>query len=394
MHTVLSQRVQNIKPSATMAVNMKALTLRQAGKNIINLSVGEPDFSTPESVKEAAIAAIRENFTRYTPTEGILELREAVVEILKEQYQCVYKPSEIIVSDGLKQGIYNLMQALLNPGDEVLISLPYWVSYPEMVRLAGAQPVSIVCDETSGFKLTPEQLARAITPATRLLILNSPSNPTGAVYSVEEWEALGKVLMQYPEIYIFIDEIYASIFWQGEQCPSLLQVYPEMRSRIIWGSGVSKSHAMTGWRIGYLAAEEKIVSAMKKIQSQSTGCPCAISQKAALAALRMDPEELAPRVDSYRRRHDLALMLLKKIPGVTCLPGQGAFYLFPNMKSLIKSLGLADDLAFAEFLLEKAGVALVPGTAFGAPGYLRISYAVDSETLERALHNIYEVCTK
>lgn len=384
----LSQRLSLIKPSATLAVNAKATKLRAQGHHIINLSVGEPDFDTPEFIKKAAIAAIREGFTKYTPTDGIPELREAIVAKLENDNNLHYKKEQILVSDGLKQTLFNLAQALLNEGDEVIIPSPYWVSYPAMVKLAGATPVFVESTMANRFKMQPEHLAKAITPKTRLLILNSPSNPSGMAYSEDELKALGAVLEKHPNVLIASDDIYEYILWGMSHYVNILNACPELKDRTIVGNGVSKAYAMTGWRIGYAAGPEYIISAMKKIQSQSTTCANSIAQKAAAAALTAKHDFFYPMLEAYKTRHDLVHHALNQMDGVECLASDGTFYLFPNMTGAIKTLGVKDDLELAEYLLEKAKVAVIPGTAFGMPNFIRLSCATSEENLRKAIEQI------
>lgn len=385
----LSNRVQRVKPSATMAVNAKAKALRAEGKHIINLSVGEPDFGTPDFVKDAAIQAIKENFTRYTAADGIPELKNAIIEKLQRDNQLSYEPKQIIVTAGVKQALYNLTQAVLNEGDEAIIPAPYWVSYPAMVKLADATPVVIETSLEQSFKITAEQLDKAITPKTRLLFLNSPSNPSGMAYTLDELKALGAVLKQYPEIVIASDDIYEYILWGADQFVNIVNACPELKQQTIVMNGVAKAHCMTGWRIGYAAGDEAIINAMKKVQSQSTSCACSIAQKAAVAAISAKKEDFfMPMLEAFKERHDKMLERLQAMSEVDCRASDGTFYLFPNVSRAISRLGLKDDIALAELLLEKAGVALVPGTAFGMPGTVRISCATSLENLMQAADNI------
>jgi len=384
----LSERVSRVKPSATMAVNAKATELRAQGRDIINLSVGEPDFDTPEFIKEAAIAAIHEGFTKYTAADGIPELKEAIIHKLANDNDLHYAKNQIMVSDGLKQVFYNLMQALLNDGDEVLLPTPYWVSYPAMAKLAGATPVFIESSMANRFKITADQLEKAITPKTRLLILNSPSNPSGMAYTKEELKALGDVLIKHPQIIIGSDDIYEYILWGMDRFINIVNVCPELKERTIVGNGMSKAYAMTGWRIGYAAGPEHLIAGMKKIQSQSTTCANSIAQKASAAALNAGRDFFYPMLEAYRSRHDFVLGALNQMDGVECLGSDGTFYLFPNMTKVIEQLGLKDDVALAEYLLDKAGVAMVPGTAFGMPNFIRLSCATSEENLRKAVDQI------
>lgn len=385
----LSDRVQRVKPSATMAVNAKAKALRAEGKHIINLSVGEPDFDTPDFVKDAAIQAIQENFTRYTAADGIPELKNAIIEKFQRDNQLSYEPQQIIVTAGVKQALYNLTQAVLNEGDEAIIPAPYWVSYPAMVKLADATPVVIDTSLEQNFKITAEQLEKAITPKTRLLFLNSPSNPSGMAYTLDELKALGTVLKQHPNIVIASDDIYEYILWGADRFANIVNACPELKKQTIVMNGVAKAHCMTGWRIGYAAGGETLINAMKKVQSQSTSCACSIAQKAAVAAISAKKENFfMPMLDAFKERHDKMLERLQAMSEVDCRASDGTFYLFPNVSRAISRLGLKDDIALAELLLEKAGVALVPGTAFGMPGTVRISCATSLENLMQAADNI------
>lgn len=380
-----SKRISVIKPSATVAINTMATELKAAGRKIINLSVGEPDFDTPDFIKAAAIKAIHDGFTKYTPTEGILELREAIVAKLKQDNALEYTTQQILVSAGVKQSLYNLTQSVLEEGDETIIPAPYWVSYPELVKLAGATPVIVAADVNQHFKITPQQLENAITPRTRLFILNSPSNPSGMAYSASELRELADVLVRYPQVLIASDDMYEYILWSTPEFVNILNVAPELKDRTIVLNGVSKAHAMTGWRIGYAAGPSEIIQNMKKIQSQSTTTTVSISQKAATVAIRCDRSQLQYMFDAYRERHNFVHGALKDMPGVECCPADGTFYSFPNVTAVINHLGLTSDLELAKVLLEKGNIAIVPGTEFGMPGYIRISYANSLEALEAAM---------
>jgi aspartate aminotransferase len=380
-----SQRVSIIKPSATVAINTLANELRAAGRKIINLSVGEPDFDTPDFIKKAAIEAIQQGFTKYTATEGILELREAIVAKLKKDNQLEYTPQQILVSAGVKQSLHNLTQSVLDDGDEVIVPAPYWVTYPELVKLAGATPVIITADVHQHFKITPQQLEKAITPRTRLLLLNSPSNPSGMAYTAEELRKLADVLNKHPQVLIASDDMYEYILWSMDNFVNILNVAPELKDRTIVLNGVSKGHAMTGWRIGYAAGPQEIIQNMKKMQSQSTTSCASISQKASVAALRCDRSQLQFMFDAYRERHNFVYAALKEMPGVECCPADGTFYSFPNVSRVIQNLGLTSDIELAKVLLDKGNIAIVPGAEFGLPGYIRISYASNLETLREAM---------
>lgn len=393
----LSNRVKRIKPSPTLAVNSKAMALKAQGQDIISLSVGEPDFDTPEPIKQAAILAINQGFTKYTPVEGIVELRQAIITKFSKENQFSYNLKQILVSCGGKQSFFNMAQALLNEGDEVIIPAPYWVSYPDMVLLADAKPVIIHAGIEQRFKITPAQLEQAITPKTRLFVINSPSNPTGIAYSRKELEALGKVLLKYPDILIATDDMYEHILWQAEPFCNILNVFPELYDRTIVLNGVSKAYSMTGWRIGYCAGPEVLINAMNNVQNQSTSNPCSISQKAALAALTGDQSCIQTMVKAFKERHDFVVDALNNMNGVECLQGDGTFYAFAKVEGAIERLlgshvgNERDDVAFSELLLKEAGVAVVPGSAFGAPGYIRMSFATSLDNLHEAMRRLKRV---
>lgn len=394
MSIQLATRVTQIKPSPTMSVNARAQALKAAGKNIINLSVGEPDFGTPDFIKTAAIEAIENGFTKYTPVEGIQALRQAIIAKFKKDNALNYELNQIIVSSGAKQSLYNLTQVLLDEGDEAIIPAPFWVSYPDMVKLAQAKPVIIEAHIEQNFKINAKQLEEAITDRTRLLLLNSPSNPSGMMYSKEELEALGEVLRKHPKIFIATDDIYEYILWGHDKFVNIVNACPDLMNRTLVINGMSKAYAMTGWRIGYTAGPVEIISAMKKIQSQSTSCANSIAQHASVAALNHDRSFFTPMLEAYKRRHDLVLTALKKMKGIQPVPSDGTFYLFPKVTEAISALGVEDDIAFAEVLLEKANVAVVPGTAFGLPGYIRLSCATSDENLQQAMNNMSELFTQ
>ena len=385
----LSERVARVKPSPTMAVTAKAAELKRAGRDVLGLGAGEPDFDTPEHIKAAAVEAIRAGRTKYTGVEGIPELRAAICEKFRRDNQIDYQPDQVLVSCGAKQSIYNLAMALLGPGDEVIIPAPYWVSYPDIVLLADATPVIVSAGAAQNFKITPAQLEAAITPRTRLLILNSPSNPTGVAYTRAELEALAEVLRAHPQVMTATDDIYEHIYWGQEPFCSLLTAAPDLHERVVTINGVSKVYAMTGWRIGYAAGPRKLIGAMNKLQGQSTSNPCSISQYAALAALTGDQSCVAEMSIAFRQRHDWLVEALNTVPGFSCLPADGAFYAFPDVSGAIAALdSVDDDTGFAEYLLEKSGVAVVPGIAFGAPGHVRLSFACALETLQDAVGRI------
>lgn len=384
----LSDRVNNIKPSPTLAITNKAKELKAAGKDIIGLGAGEPDFDTPEHIKKAAIDAINDGFTKYTAVDGTPELKKAIIEKFKRDNNISYEPNEILVSVGGKQSFFNLAQAFINPGDEVIIPAPYWVSYPDMVIIAEGVPVIVKCPAEQDFKITAEQLEDAITDKTKMLVLNSPSNPTGMIYTLDELTAIAEVLKKHPQVYVVSDDMYEHIRWTGDKFYNILNAAPELKERAIILNGVSKAYAMTGWRIGYAGGPAKLIGAMKKVQSQSTSCPTSISQVAAEAAISGDQNVLTPMVEAFEKRCDLVVDGLNAIKGITCLRPDGAFYVYPDIKPLIKAAGLSSCTEFSAWLLEKVGVAVVPGDAFGLGGYMRISYATDEATLKDALSRI------
>jgi aspartate aminotransferase len=384
----LSDRVLSIKPSPTLAVTNKAAELKAAGKDIIGLGAGEPDFDTPEHIKAAAIKAIESGFTKYTAVDGTPGLKKAIIAKFKRDQGLDYAANQILVSCGGKQSFFNLALAFLNKGDEVIIPAPYWVSYPDMVLIADATPVCIECPQSQGYKITAEQLEKAITPNTKLLVLNSPSNPTGMVYSKAELLALAEVLRKHPQVLIATDDMYEHIIWTAEKFENIVTVAPDLYDRTIVLNGVSKAYAMTGWRIGYAAGPVKLISAMKNVQSQSTSNPTSISQVAAEAALNGPQDVLQPMVKAFKERHDYVVGALNQIQGVSCSAADGAFYAFCNVEGAIAKLGLKNDLEFADLLLNTVGVAVVPGSAFGLDGHMRISYATSMKVLEDAIGRI------
>lgn len=389
MDHLLSNRVNNIKPSPTLAVTAKAAELRAAGKDVIGLGAGEPDFDTPEHIKEAAITAMREGQTKYTPVGGTAQLKDAIIQKLNRDNKLSYRPENILVSCGAKQSIFNLMAATLNPGDEVLIPAPYWVSYPDMARLFDAVAVITETSMSNHFKLTPESLESSINPRTKMLILNSPSNPTGVAYTKKELVDLGNIISQYPNLIVVSDDIYEHILWSEEPFCNIATANPSLYEQTVVINGISKAYAMTGWRIGYAAADQRIIKAMSKVQSQSTSNPCSISQAATIAALNGGLEEVNKMVAEFKSRHDYVVESLNSMPGVKCLNGQGAFYAFPDVSELIENINEVDnDLELADHMLEEAQVAVVPGSAFGSPGFIRISFATSRETLEEAMTRI------
>lgn len=384
----LAKRLKRVRPSPTVGITALATGLREAGRDIVVLSVGEPDFPTPEHAKAAARDALARNDTKYTAVDGSRSLKEAVVAKLKRDNGLDYRPDQVLISSGAKQSCYNACLALLDPADEVIIAAPYWVSYPDMVQLADATPVILPSTAERRFKIASDQLAAAITPRTRLLILNSPCNPTGAVYSRADWAAFGAVLRAHPQIAILSDEIYEHIYWAREPFTSFAQACPDLYDRTITVNGMSKAYAMSGWRIGYAAGPVDVIKAMTSIQSQSTTSASTISQAAARAALTGDQACVREMCAEFRRRHDFVLAGLNQIAGFSSTPADGTFYLFPNIEVAMRIKRVASDVEFCERLLDAAGVALVPGTAFGAPGHLRLSFAASVETLRDAIERI------
>jgi aspartate aminotransferase len=384
----VSRRVQRVKPSPTLAVTARAARLRAEGKDVIGLGAGEPDFDTPAHISQAGIDAIQSGFTRYTHVEGIDELKDAIIAKFQRDNGLTYERAQVMVSSGAKQTIYNLCMAVLDPGDEAVIPAPYWVSYPDMVLLADGLPVMPLAGFAQGYKITPRQLAAAITPKTKLVLLNSPCNPTGAAYTRAELKALGEVLLEHPRILIGTDDMYEKIYWEPEPFTSLVTAVPELYSRTVTINGVSKAYAMTGWRIGYCGGPKEIIAAMSTIQGQSTSNPSSISQKAAAAALNGDQSCVTRMNEAFKERRDFVVRALNSLPGVSCLPGAGTFYAFAEVSRAMAALGCRDDNEFAELLLNDAGVAVVPGSGFGAPGHIRLSFACSMKTLEKALDRI------
>ena len=386
----LAQRLQRIRPSATVSITARAQRLREQGRDVVVLSVGEPDFPTPEHIKAAASAALARNDTKYTPVDGSRLLKEAIVAKLERDNGLRYAPEQVLVSTGAKQSCYNACLALLNPGDEAIVVAPYWVSYPDMVRLADAEPVIVETTAQQHFKMTPEQLASAMTPNTRLLILNSPCNPTGAVYSAAEWRALGDVLREHPRVVVLSDEIYEHIQWTGAAFASFAAVCPDLYDRTLTVNGMSKGYAMSGWRIGYAAGPQAVIKAMTSLQGQSTTNACTISQAAAREALVGDQTCVGEMCAEFKRRHDYFFARLRALPGFECVRADGTFYLFPNVEGAMRAKRVATDIELCERFLDDAGVALVPGTAFGAPGHVRLSFASSLTTLDSAVRRLDE----
>lgn len=394
--SLIANRLSKIKPSPTLSLSAKASELKKQGLDVLNLTVGEPDFDTPENIKKAAVAAITRGESKYTAVDGIAELKEAICTKFKLENNLNYKPSQITVANGGKQVIYNCMMATINPGDEVIIPAPYWVSYPEIVTICEGVPVIIECSAELSFKLTPELLRNAITNKTKWLIINSPSNPTGSCYSREELMQLAEILRQYPHVHVFTDDIYEHIIYD-QKFYTIAEVAPDLATRVFTMNGMSKAYAMTGWRLGYGAGDESIIKAMAVIQSQSTSNPCSITQFAALEALTGTQDFIAKNLEIFKRKRDLGLTMLKDIDGVSCETPGGAFYLFPSCALLIgkkTSSGkiIANDIDFCQCLLSDALVAVVPGSAFGLEGFFRVSYATSEAVIKEAMIRIKKVC--
>ena len=390
--SIISNSLKRIKPSPTIAVTQKARELRAAGKDVIGLGAGEPDFDTPDNVKRAAIKAIKDGDTKYTAVDGTPSLKKAIVNKFKRENNLKFTADQITVGTGGKQVLYNAFMATLNKGDEVIIPAPFWVSYPDMVLLAGGKPKIVKCGEADGFKLTPQLLRKAITKKTKWLILNSPSNPTGAGYSKKEINDLAKVLVKYKNVHILSDDIYEHISYDKFKFFTIAQV-SKLKDRTLTMNGVSKSYAMTGWRIGYAAGPKDIIKAIGKIQSQSTSNPSSISQAAAVEALNGNQSFIKKRSKAFKERRNFVVKSLNAIEGISCLTPNGAFYVFPSCKGLLnKKTGLKTDTDFVQKLLEKSNVAVVQGSAFGLDGYFRISYATSMQNLKKAMHRIKSFC--
>jgi len=385
----VATKLDLIKPSATIQVTMKSMELKAQGRDIVSLGFGEPDFDTPEHIRAAAIAAINAGETRYTQVDGTPALKQAVIGKLARDNDLHYEPGQIIVSNGAKQSLYNLMVATLNRGDEVIVPAPYWVSYPDMVKLADGQPAILNGTADNDFKITARQLQNTINENTRMLILNSPSNPTGKVYSEQEFRAIGEVLCEHPKVLIACDDIYEFIYWGDSPFRTFLNACPDLAERSVVINGVSKGYAMTGWRIGYLAGPEDLVQAMRKVQGQSTSCPGSVSQAAAVAALNGPQDCVRDMRRAFRERYEFMYEALNRLPGVSCPTCDGAFYVFPSFEGFIESRDdIRDDTELATWMLEEAGVSTVPGSAFGAPGHLRLSYAARMDFLQDAVVRI------
>ncbi len=390
--SIVSNSLKRIKPSPTIAVTSKAREMRAAGKDVIGLGAGEPDFDTPDNIKEAAIEAIRKGDTKYTAVDGTPALKKAIQAKFSRENDLSYELDQISVGTGGKQVLYNAFMATINKGDEVIIPAPYWVSYPDIVLLAGGKPKIIKCDEKNNFKLTPEKLKKAVSNKTKWIIINSPSNPTGSGYTKDEIIALSKILIKYKNLYILSDDIYEHITYDGFKFFTIAQI-EKLKSRTLTMNGVSKSYSMTGWRIGYAAGPKEIIKAMAKIQSQSTSNPTSISQAAAVEALNGTQDFILERSNSFKERRNFVVDSLNNIKGISCLSPEGAFYVFPNCKKLLNNkTKLKTDKEFVEKLLEKAEVAVVQGSAFGLEGYFRISYATSMDNLKKAMERIKSFC--
>src|SRR5258708_8144431 len=387
----LSKRVQKVKPSPTLAVTARAAKLKAEGKDIIGLGAGEPDFDTPVHIADAGVDAIRFGITRYTAVDGTVELKDAIIAKFKRDNGLTYERNQILVSSGAKQTCFNVCAALLDPGDECVIPAPYWVSYPDMALLADGVPVSVYAGPEQGYKITPAQLAAAITPRSKLMFLNSPSNPTGAAYTKAELQALGAVLDKHPQVVIASDEMYEHLYWAPEPFTTFVQANPHLYDRTITINGVSKAYAMTGWRIGYCGGPKAILAAKANLPSPAPSKSPSISQRASTVALNGDQTCVAEMNKAFRQRHDYVVAGLNSIPGISCLPGAGTFYAFAEVIGAMRTLGIKDDNDFAEYLLVEAGVAVVPGSGFGAPGHIRISFACSMQALEDALGRIRRV---
>ncbi|WP_143512675.1 pyridoxal phosphate-dependent aminotransferase [Vreelandella utahensis] len=391
MSAQLSNRVQQIKPSPTLAITSKAAELRAAGQDIIGLGAGEPDFDTPDHIKQAAVDALNAGKTKYTPVDGTPELKDAIIEKFRRDNNLTYERNQILVSCGGKQSFFNLALALLNPGDEVIIPAPYWVSYPDMVKIAEGTPVILESSAETGFKVTAEQIRSALTERTKLVVINSPSNPSGKAYSREELAAIGKVLEERPDVMIATDDMYEHILWNGDFV-NIVNATPSLKDRTFVLNGVSKAYSMTGWRIGYAAGPADVIGAMKKIQSQSTSNPASISQAGATAALNGPQDCVGEMLKAFKERHDYVVKALNELPGVDCIESDGTFYAFPGFQGAIEATpGVSNDQELAEHLLKEAGVALVPGSAFGTPGHMRLSYATSMDNLKNAIERLGKV---
>ena len=388
MEIELSDRVQRIQPSPTLAVSALAAQLRAEGRDIVGLGAGEPDFDTPEHIKQAAVDALARGETKYTPVDGTVSLKAAIIRKFDRDNGLTFTPDQILVSSGGKQSIFNLCQALLNPGDEVVIPAPYWVSYPDIALLAGARPVVVSAEQEAGFRITGAQLEAAITPNTRLVFLNSPSNPTGAAYSAEQLTELAEVLRRHPRVVIATDDMYEHILFGSTPFVNIVNVAPDLLDRTVVLNGVSKAYAMTGWRIGYAGGPKNLIAAMKKIQSQSTSNPTSIAQAGAEAALDGDQDCVVAMCSAFAERAHRVVDGLNAIDGIECLMPDGTFYCFPRITGLMQAADIDTDVALTKQLLDEVGVALVPGSAFGAPGHVRVSFATSVDQLDKALERL------
>ncbi len=393
----IADSLSRVKPSATIAVSTKARELKAAGRDVIGLGAGEPDFNTPENIKEAAKAAIDRNETKYTAADGMPELKQAICDKFKRENDLDYEPAQVSVGTGGKQILFNALVATLNPGDEVLIPAPYWVSYPDMTLLAGGEPVIVATTQENDFKLQPDDLRAALTDKTKWLIFNSPSNPTGGAYTRDELKALTDVLLDFPHVWVMTDDMYEHLVYDGFEFVTPAQVEPKLKNRVLTCNGVSKAYAMTGWRIGYAAGPVELINAMRKIQSQSTSNPCSISQWAAVEALNGPQDFLQERADAFKARRDLVVRMLNECKGIDCLTPEGAFYVYPSAKGCMGKTTkggtkLENDSDFVTALLEEEGVAAVPGEAFGLSPYFRVSYATSTEALSEACTRIKRFC--
>ena len=387
-NSILTERVERVQPSATLTISAKAMALKAQGINIISLSAGEPDFDTPDHIKEAAIQAIDQGQTKYTQVDGTPKLKEAIIDKFSRDNNLLYQQENILVSSGAKQTCFNLFQAVLEHGKEAVIISPYWVSYPDMVLLANGSPVILKTSLENNFQFKAEDLDAVLTKNTRLIMLNSPSNPTGVTYTKDQYQIIGEVLNNYPDVFIATDDMYEHIYWGNDNFCSFAEACPDMFNRTITINGVSKAYAMTGWRIGYCGGPEKIIAAMKKIQGQSTSNASSVSQAAAVAALNGSHQSVNSMAKEYEKRHTFMLNALNNIRGFKTVAATGAFYTFPEVIGVIKDLNLSDDIELSNYLIEKANVAVVPGSAFGAKGHIRLSFATSMEFLKEAVDRI------
>jgi len=385
---VLTERVQRVQPSATLTISAKAMALKRQGIDIISLSAGEPDFDTPDHIKEAGIQAIQKGQTKYTPVDGTPELKQAIIDKFSRDNNLLYQQENILVSSGAKQTCFNLFQAVLEHGKEAVIISPYWVSYPDMVLLANGSPVILKTSFENNFQFKAEDLDAVLTKNTRLIMLNSPSNPTGVTYTKDQYQIIGEVLENYPDVFIATDDMYEHIYWGNNKFCSFAEACPDMLDRTITINGVSKAYAMTGWRIGYCGGPEKIITAMKKIQGQSTSNASSVSQAAAVAALNGSHQPVHAMAKEYENRHAFIFNALNSIKGFKTVAATGAFYTFPEVTGVIKDLNLSDDIEFSDYLIENANVAVVPGSAFGAKGHIRLSFATSMKLLKEAVNRI------